>query len=175
MAEIQLSKVRRVHCLYPSQLERPGPASNKGFCLIHGVFIAAVDGPASSGVVVPAEADSYGASPGQLARPQTGLTGATAEVPINPVAAVSGQTPVHEGCCAALDHGDDGDSSSTCSECSGSQHHTPSCDGRDEAIAAWLAGHGQVCLLIFPPAAAYRCLQHSVQAMGMCLSSKHKK
>lgn len=76
-----------------------------------------------------------------------GAVGETATATADAVDSARPQTPVHEACCAVKDELDHEDGSSTCSECSGSQHHaTPSCDGRDDAIAAWLADHGQVTL-----------------------------
>ncbi len=48
-----------------------------------------------------------------------------------------------EGACQA-EPDEIGDSSSTSSECSGSQHHATSSPHRDMDMAAWLADHGQV-------------------------------
>ncbi|KAK9836701.1 hypothetical protein WJX74_006444 [Apatococcus lobatus] len=93
-----------------------------------------------------AEADSLQGSPMRGAELQNSPGGGVVEAPARAVAIAKCQNQVHEACCAADGCDDDEQSSSTCSECSGSQHHTPSCDGRDEAIAAWLADHGQVTL-----------------------------
>lgn len=96
--------------------------------------------------IVCAEAHSPKTSPGRGAGLQNSLiAGESAAAAAAAPDSARAQTPVHKACCAVENDLDHGESSSTCSECSGSQHHaTPSCDGRDEAIAAWLADHGQV-------------------------------